>query len=175
MEYGLSFDCENRPASTGGRKELFERERNGDPDFRVVLTAFAYFVALPAEAQLGPVNGVTSTPVPGAGHDYIGDLVDTISPADGSVSIRIKAPVPSGRGIKLPFSFNYDSAGVVQPTVLPNDSGGVSLSMAKPVRYLSAGGWTYGVPRLDATDILYSAQPKGFCARSQKDDWRTCG
>jgi hypothetical protein len=34
MEHGLSFDCENRPASTGGQKELFERERNGDPDFR---------------------------------------------------------------------------------------------------------------------------------------------
>jgi hypothetical protein len=113
----------------------------------LTLAAFAFF-PIPGQAQLGPVNGATATPTPGVGHDYIGDLVDTVNPADGSVSIRVKTPTPSGRGIKIPFSFNYDSAGTIQPVF-----NGTSVVPSANPRYLSSGGWTYGLPRLDASDI----------------------
>ncbi len=122
----------------------------------LTLAAFAFFLPSPAQAQLGPVNGATSTPIPGAGHDYIGDLVDTVNPADGTVSIRIKTPTPSGRGINIPFSFNYDSAGTIQP----NFNGTSVVPSANPV-YLSSGGWTYGVPRLDASEITVP-NPLGY-------------
>ncbi len=103
-----------------------------------------------ARAQLGPVDGATATPIPGAGHDYLQDLVDTVNPSDGSVSVRIKAPVPSGRGIKVPFSFNYDSNGVWQPT---SNGNGVVVA-ASNLHFMSLGGWTYGIPRLDLTQIV---------------------
>jgi hypothetical protein len=109
----------------------------------LILVAFVSFLYLPAQAQLGPVGGATATPIPGVGHDYIGDLVDTVSPADGSVSVRIKTPVPSGRGISVPFSFSYDSNGVWQPF---NISGTASVELESSLaRYLSQGGWTYGL------------------------------
>ncbi|MGH9356433.1 MAG: hypothetical protein ACRD10_09915, partial [Terriglobia bacterium] len=38
-----------------------------------------------------------STPIPGAGHDYIHMLTETVNPADGSLSVRIHVPVPKGR------------------------------------------------------------------------------
>lgn len=106
-------------------------------------------------AQLGPVNGVTATPIPGVGHDYLTDLVDTVNPADGSLSIRINTPVPSGRGIKIPFSFNYDSNGVWQPY---NESSLPEAYVASSYpRFLSTGGWTYGLPRLDTTQVTLPA------------------
>jgi len=124
-----------------------------------VIALACFFVGY-AQAQLGPVNGVTSTPIPGVGHDYITDLVDTVNPADGSLSVRIKTPVPPGRGMTVPFSFDYDSAGVIQPIF----NGSAVVPTANP-RYLSSGGWTYGVPRLDATYNLVAAPSgsKGFC------------
>jgi RHS repeat-associated protein len=125
----------------------------------LALGAFACFFPLPAHAQLGPVDGATATPIPGAGHDYLGDLVDTVSPADGSVSVRIKTPVPPGRGINVPFSFNYDSNGIWQPYSNPSVDG-ADLASSLP-RYLSEGGWTYGLPRLDATFVTTPPPPPG--------------
>ena len=58
------------------------------------------------------VNGETATPVPGAGHDYIHLLSETVDPSSGSVNLTIQAPMPKSRGITLPFAFSYSSAGV---------------------------------------------------------------
>src|SRR5216684_798697 len=63
-------------------------------------------------AQIPSTSDTTSTPVPGAGHDYIHAPVETVNPANGSISIRIPAIMPPGRGISLPFTFAYDSNGV---------------------------------------------------------------
>jgi hypothetical protein len=61
---------------------------------------------------------MTSPPVPGSGHDYLRMLNDTVNPANGSLSVRIEAPVPKQRGdLNFPyFVFGYDSTGVSLPT-----------------------------------------------------------
>lgn len=118
------------------------------PAFTFVVVAL--FLPLTVHAQVGPVDGATATPIPGTGHDYLQDMAETISPADGSVSVRIKTPVPSGRGITLPFSFNYDSNGVYAPK--DDQEGGVNF--ASNLNFMSSGGWAYGIPRLDVTRIL---------------------
>jgi len=111
-----------------------------------------------AQQSLGPVNGSTSTPIPGAGHDYLGDLVDTVNPANGSLSVRINTPVPQGRGLTVPFSFNYDSAGVIQPY---NSGSSSAVNLVSHAGFLSSGGWTYGLPRVDATWVAASVQLNG--------------
>ncbi len=50
-------------------------------------------------AQMPVSTSTTSTPVPGAGHDYLGDLNETVNPVNGSLSIRINTPMPPGRGV----------------------------------------------------------------------------
>ncbi len=71
-------------------------------------------------AQVGNVSDITSAPVSGVGHDYIKFLAETVSPATGSVSIRIEAPQPKARGaLNNPFYvFTYDSNGVHVPTIV---------------------------------------------------------
>jgi len=69
-------------------------------------------MASPIHAQVTNVTNDTSTPVEGAGHNYIGILNETVNPATGSVSLRIQVPVPKSRAITIPFSFAYDSNSV---------------------------------------------------------------
>lgn len=79
----------------------------------VCISIVLVFTLAPAcLAQLPTVTNATSTPIPGAGHDYLGGPAETVNPASGAVSIRIPVTVPRGRGITLPFSFAYDSSGV---------------------------------------------------------------
>jgi len=53
-----------------------------------------------------------AVPIPGAGHDYVRDLAETVNPATGAVNIRVRIPLPSGRGLNLPFGVSYDSSGL---------------------------------------------------------------
>lgn len=46
--------------------------------------------------QIANVTDQTSTPVPDSGHDYFHMLTETVNPANGSVSLRIRVPVPKG-------------------------------------------------------------------------------
>src|SRR5580658_331629 len=57
-----------------------------------------------SEAQVNNVTGDQAPPIPGAGHDYVHLLNETVNPATGSVSIRINLPVPPSRGLTVPFS-----------------------------------------------------------------------
>src|SRR5215467_3689226 len=77
------------------------------------LAATVFLYLLQTQAQVSKVTNTTSTPVEGAGHDYIKLLSETISPSNGSVSVRINLPTPKSRGIALPFSIAYDSNGVL--------------------------------------------------------------
>jgi hypothetical protein len=63
----------------------------------VCVLAFAFSTVLPAHAQVSDVTNSTSTPIQGAGHDYIKMFSETTDPANGTVSIRIGLPVPPGR------------------------------------------------------------------------------
>ena len=49
----------------------------------------AAFLVSTAHGQVTNVTNATSTPIPGAGHDYIKMLSETVNPSNGSVSIRI--------------------------------------------------------------------------------------
>ena len=85
-----------------------------------------------------------STPIPGAGHDYIQLLSETVNPANSSLSLRIQLPMPKGRGLSLPFSFAYDSNSV-------RHLGGKGSGQAgwfSDASFLLAGGWSYSAPRL---------------------------
>ena len=72
---------------------------------------FALLFTLTAFAQITNVTNTTSTPIPGAGHDEIRLLSETVSPANGSVAIRLDMPVPQGRLLTLPLVVAYDSNG----------------------------------------------------------------
>src|SRR5271155_1533763 len=110
----------------------------------LVFASFALFLPRVAKCQILNVTDSTSTPIPGAGHDYIKGLSETVNPANGSVSIRIQTPTPPGRGISLPFSFAYDSNGAAHVT--SNFTGGIQWE--DNTAYLSQGGWSYSVPML---------------------------
>ncbi|MGH9325132.1 MAG: hypothetical protein ACRD2B_00370, partial [Terriglobia bacterium] len=97
----------------------------------------------------------TSTPIPGAGHDYIHMLTETVNPANGSVSLRIQVPVPKGRGLTLPFAFAYDSNGV---NVLYSSVG--QGEWRSNTTFLSQGGWSYAVPLLSANEIFLMEGPQ---------------
>jgi RHS repeat-associated protein len=95
-----------------------------------------------ASAQITNVTDDTSTPTPGTGHDYVKMLSETVNPANGSLSIRIQVPVPKGRELTVPFSFAYDSNGVLH--LVGDNAGGASWF--SNTTFLSQGGWSYSVP-----------------------------
>lgn len=133
--------------------------------FRSALMAFVSLplLALVAFGQITNVTDDQSTPTPGAGHDYLHMLNETVNPASGSVSIRIGVPTPKGLGISLPFSFNYDSNGVnhlINPIsisdALPTDSTVVYQTYwTSDWSAISQGGWSYGLPSLTWTPDPY--------------------
>src|ERR1700728_947538 len=127
----------------------------------LVLASFAFFLTSLAQCQILNVGDDTSTPIPGAGHDYIKMLSETVNPANGSVSIRIQTPTPPGRGISLPFSFAYDSNGAQHLA-----STGTGLSeWWDNYAYLSQGGWSYSMPMLSNVRVTASigGQPPKEC------------
>ena len=95
----------------------------------------------------GPsVTGETATPTPGVEHSYINLLSETVDPSSGSVNVSIPLPAPTARGITLPISLSYHSAGVFHT----KQTGSV-LSLAtfcsnhdQPLG--NPCGWTYTVP-----------------------------
>ena len=47
-----------------------------------------FFFSADGFAQMPPSSSTTSTPVPGVGHDYLGEIAETVNPSNGSVSFR---------------------------------------------------------------------------------------
>jgi hypothetical protein len=78
-----------------------------------IVVAFSLYTQPSAPAQIANLGNNTSTPVPGVGHDYVEMLNETVNPANGAVSFRLNTPVARGRQLTLPFSFTYDSNGVI--------------------------------------------------------------
>jgi RHS repeat-associated protein len=110
------------------------------------------FVAM-THAQILNVGDDTSTPIEGSGHDYIKLLSETVDPASGSVSVRIRTPPAKGRGITLPFGFAYDSNGVehVNPGV-----GGVGW--LSNTGELANGGWSFSIPSVSSSTWTTTSQ-----------------
>ena len=95
----------------------------------------------------GQTQGDTvSTPIPGAGHDYLHLLDEIVNPANGSLSIRIRLPIPQSRGTTLPFAFTYDSNRVYS---LRSDT--FDWAWVSGGDNLGQGGWSFSVPELSYT------------------------
>src|SRR5438094_503524 len=102
-----------------------------------------------AYGQIANVTDDTSTPVPGVGHDYLHMLNDAVSPANGSLSLRIQVPTPKGRGITPPFSFSYDTNGVSHLAYAGNgNTVWTSVNSAGNFNFLNQGGWGFLTPQL---------------------------
>jgi YD repeat-containing protein len=113
-----------------------------------------------ANAQVLIPTDSLAPPIPGAGHDYLGNLNETVNPENGAVSLRLGVPVPPGRKLNLPFSFNYDSAGVL--FYQGNWELGYGLRSSYQSAPFAIAGWSYGLPRLDNFTQTFSAPfPQG--------------
>ena len=102
-----------------------------------------------------PGTGSTVVPTPG-GRDYFNSLSENFDPANGSVSLRLAVPIPSGRGFSVPFNFAYDSNGVF----VPGNLGEVAQWKNIQIGYASKGGWAYTLPAA-ATDLEHYKVPYG--------------
>ena len=108
--------------------------------------------SLPALSQspITNIDNTTMTPTPGAGHDYIQSLSETVNPANGSVSIRIAAPAPTERGMNMSTdAYVYDSTGKYMWTpeflpASPNSGYVYTLWQVNPINNIqpSTGGNT---------------------------------
>ncbi len=100
--------------------------------------------------SVGPsVTGDTAVPIPGVGHDYLHLLSETVDPSSGSVNVNIQVPLPNSRGITLPFSINYSSAGVFHVDEMVPNSFGLYSSCPPNNNTIPFGnqcGWEYGIP-----------------------------
>ena len=77
----------------------------------IIGSILAGFLLLGAAAgQIPSANGCDRNPcILTVAHDHIHAPVETVNPANGSVSVRIGVPVPPSRGFTLPFNFTDDS------------------------------------------------------------------
>jgi RHS repeat-associated protein len=126
------------------------RIRSFSRDLLISVCSLLLFSGI-ARGQILNVTDDTSTPTHGAGHDYIKMVNETVNPANGSVSLRIQVPMPKGRGLTLPFAFAYDSSGVWH--LEARDPGYAAWAGSND--YVSLGGWTYTVPRLNMAEVKY--------------------
>lgn len=119
----------------------------GIPRVRLSCIAFlGLLAASAAQAQIISLDDTTSPPIPGVGHDYIRTLSDTVNPANGSVSVNIRLPLPNGRGISLPFSIIYNSNPVYHVIANPGNGFG---EVVDNLGYAAGGGWAYSVPTMN--------------------------
>ncbi len=134
--------------------------RNSRPFLLNLLFAFITltFLAPACLAQLPPVSSTTSTPIPGAGHDYLGGINETVNPATGSVSIRIPVIMPPSRAITLPFSFAYDSNGANYLQLLSSSTNGQWLTISGVASW---GGWSNTFPIASAQEQTWTTWPEG--------------
>ena len=110
------------------------------------LAAMVLFVASASWAQLPQAGDTTSPPTPGVGHDYIHAPVETVNPANGSVSIRIPVRISSGRELTIPLDIAYDSSGAFYYGMGPGITE-PSYATTTGVPF-SQGGWSYTFPLL---------------------------
>jgi hypothetical protein len=122
--------------------------------FSVAATSLVFLSTLNAHAQMPPSSSTTSTPIPGVGHDYLGEIAETVNPATGSISIRISAMTPPGRGLTLPFSFAYDSNGVNYVGAGLSGSLGWQVPSSSLV---STGGWSESAPMITVNELTWTA------------------
>jgi YD repeat-containing protein len=111
----------------------------------LILVVFGVAFLLPsmARGQVANAGNDVATPIPGAGHNYIHLLSETVSPANGSVSVDIQLPTAAGRGISLPFSLLYSSG---QANHFYSNAPGGTAYFAPDWGGMFRGGWSNSLP-----------------------------
>lgn len=108
-----------------------------------LLVVLSFLIAPATVAQIPNRTDTTATPAPG-GHDYLVSPVETVNPANGSVSIRIPVRMVQSRQTTIPFSFAYDSNGAFYFGEQPG--GGTPRYLSTYNNLNSIGGWSYSYP-----------------------------
>jgi RHS repeat-associated protein len=120
------------------------------------------YLSIAVSSAFGQITDDTSsqtTPTPGDGHDYVKMLGETVNPADGSVSLQISLPTPSGRGLSLPFAYTYNSsAPFLQPGNMP---GWQEWGYDRFSNSLTSGAWSTTLPWLSAVRIEFASTTLG--------------
>jgi len=137
-----------------------------DRTLRYVICISCLLLVPSLYAQLPPVSNTTSTPIPGAGHDFLGGPSETVNPGNGSVSIRVPVILPPSRGITLPFSFAYDTNGVNYIGRNPTAGFGAAewLTPSESIYYTNPwtqGGWSDSIPMASKTLLSWSTLVDG--------------
>jgi YD repeat-containing protein len=118
------------------------------------MTAFLSVAAQSFPPAAGPIGDNKLHPIPGAGHDYIHLLSETVNPANGSLSINIRMPAPAGRGIDPPAVFRYNSGEISALTQVT----GVAWATSPANPLGQANGWGSA----DSTALTGSASAWNF-------------
>ena len=125
----------------------------------LALFCLAIGLSISVHGQTVNLGDDVSRPIPGAGHDYIHGLSETVNPANGSLHIKIDLPVPKGRGFTLPFAITYDSGELYHfgsPLAgqgwfgygqHPTDQSQVGGGWGNTVPYATAQGFAVGNPQ----------------------------
>jgi RHS repeat-associated protein len=118
---------------------------------KALAVAILALFATTVRAQITNVADDTIPPIPGAGHDYIHMLSETVNPANGTVSLKITMPTPKGRGISLPFSLTYNSGAALHFAAWAPDQAGFAEQVTPPT-----GGWGTSLPYLSFGQTSYN-------------------
>lgn len=128
-----------------------------------ITVSFLHFLLLSACIAYGQqtvnLGDNVSRPIPGAGHDYIHGLSETVNPSNGNLTIKIDLPVPKGRGLTIPFALTYNS-GEVFPFSATTIAGCGGLDSTYCGSYPSAmAGWSNTFPRVAASYYRITLPP----------------
>ncbi len=115
-------------------------------------------------AQQQPLGDDVSRPMPGTGHDYIHALSETVSPANGTVNLKLDLPVPRGRGLTLPFAVTYNSGEVFHFTEGYPGCGSLDSSQCSDqvLSDRTLGGWGDTIPYATFSGSQVSLPPPHF-------------
>lgn len=127
---------------------LFQLRHHG---LRLTVSLAILLASSVALGQYVPLGDDVSRPIPGVGHNYVTGLTDTVSPANGSLHVKIDLSGPPGRGFTLPFALTYDSGEPFHATSLLPGEGyygsptGMNGDFATDYAQ-QAGGWGNTLP-----------------------------
>ncbi len=138
-----------------------------DRSARIALAIYLLWCTPMLTAQQYPLGDDIARPIPGSGHEYIHALAETVSPANGTVNLKLDIPVPKGRGLSMPFALTYNSGSVFHFISGRPGCGGLDNSqcVGESLPDRSYAGWSDTIPYavFSEADIPLSAPESGTC------------
>ncbi len=129
------------------------------------LSSACFLLLIAAPFSFSQITNITddqTTPIAGAGHNYIQSGNEIVNPANGSVSFRFDAGVPKGRGLTVPFIFAYDTNGALHATPLNPSPQQATWTSNNGFGW---GGWSFTVPFLSwsSRNVTDPHNPSNVC------------